>query len=246
MTSTQRPEGITLCSWPLSDCSTRLRIALNLKSLRYNIVTILLSDSERTPAHVNPSQTVPALIFHSAPDREGELTITQSLAAIEYLEEAYPDTFQLLPEDARSRARVRTLVNVVERGHPPSHHTPSELNNRLHVPMRGDRERGTDRKHHPRLGTPLDPAWPSRIRRHEGFLSKIFGTGSISVVLAPGWSFHSQSTRLQLSWPFIEMALAAYSVLEDVVMSIVDWKVWKSIGDTCTDGASGNNEVMPG
>jgi maleylacetoacetate isomerase len=42
----------------------------------------------------------------------GTLKITQSIAILEYLEETYPER-PLLPQDPRSRAVVRNLVNVI-------------------------------------------------------------------------------------------------------------------------------------
>ncbi|HRQ64473.1 MAG TPA: maleylacetoacetate isomerase [Xanthomonadaceae bacterium] len=91
-----------------SGTSHRLRIALNLKGIEYEYVPVDL----RTEAHlgaafkaVNPQQLVPALVT-------GELTLIQSPAIIEWLEERHP-TPPLLPADPDDRAHVRALAAIV-------------------------------------------------------------------------------------------------------------------------------------
>ena len=91
-----------------SGSSHRLRIALNLKGLRYEYVAVDL----RTAQHLrpefkalNPQGLVPALVH------EGNVLI-QSPAIIEWLEERYPEP-ALLPVDSEARARVRALAAIV-------------------------------------------------------------------------------------------------------------------------------------
>jgi maleylacetoacetate isomerase len=93
-----------------SSASYRARIALNVKGLDYQGVEIDLragASEQRTPEYLalNPEGLVPVLV-----DR-GHV-ITQSLAIIEYLEEAYPAP-ALLPAAAHERARVRGLALAV-------------------------------------------------------------------------------------------------------------------------------------
>jgi maleylpyruvate isomerase len=88
-----------------------VRIALNLKHLSYDMVSIHLTKEggrQRTPEFraVNPQMRVPALQLSS-----GEV-LTQSLAIIEYLDEIYPDP-PLLPADALARAKVRALAQAI-------------------------------------------------------------------------------------------------------------------------------------
>ena len=56
---------------------------------------------------------MPTLILESS--NSSPVTITQSLAALEYIEEAFPDTAALLPPstDPQARAVVRTLANII-------------------------------------------------------------------------------------------------------------------------------------
>jgi len=91
-----------------SGTSHRLRIALNLKGLDYDYVAVDLRTDEHLGAQftaLNPQGLVPALV-------DGELTLIQSPAIIEWLEERYP-TPALLPSDVDERARVRALAAIV-------------------------------------------------------------------------------------------------------------------------------------
>lgn len=107
-------DRVTLYTYFRSSCSARLRIALHLKNIPFDSVFVnLLRDEQSSPTHlaVNPSGTVPALVI---PRTSGPLTITQSLAALEYLDEAFPDTGPaLLPSDPEPRALVRTLAAII-------------------------------------------------------------------------------------------------------------------------------------
>lgn len=91
-----------------SGTSHRLRIALNLKGIAYDYVAVDLRTEEHLGAAfrtLNPQGLVPAIV-------EGDLTLIQSPAIIEWLEERYP-TPALLPADADERARVRALAAIV-------------------------------------------------------------------------------------------------------------------------------------
>lgn len=100
-----------LYSYFRSSASYRVRIALNLKKLPYEVVPIHLlknGGQQFSPEYrqLNPDALVPALIDESA---EGSATLTQSLAIIEYLEETHPET-PLLPKNPLDRAYVRSLA----------------------------------------------------------------------------------------------------------------------------------------
>jgi maleylacetoacetate isomerase len=88
-----------------SSASYRVRIALALKGLDYAYRPVHLQKSEQLQesyAAVSASRLVPLL-------RDGEHTLTQSLAIIEYLEETHPQP-PLLPATPAERARVRALA----------------------------------------------------------------------------------------------------------------------------------------
>ncbi len=96
-----------LYSYFRSSASYRVRIALALKGLTYDYVPVHLVKNEQTSdafRAVAPAQLVPALELDDA-----ATTLTQSLAIIEYLDEAHPAP-PLLPADALGRARVRTIA----------------------------------------------------------------------------------------------------------------------------------------
>ena len=91
-----------------SGTSHRLRIALNLKGLTYEQVAVDMRQEEHLGEAyraINPQQLVPAL------EVEG-LTMTQTPAIIEWLEERYPQV-PLLPSDAFDRAHVRALAAII-------------------------------------------------------------------------------------------------------------------------------------
>lgn len=94
-----------------SSASYRVRIALNLKGLPYEVVPVhlLRNGGEQFTAEyrkLNPDALVPALVDEESGD---DRALTQSLAIIEYLNDAYPQP-PLLPGDPRDRAFVRSIA----------------------------------------------------------------------------------------------------------------------------------------
>lgn len=91
-----------------SSATYRVRIALNLKQLDYDYEPVHLvknggeqfSDSYHS---LNPSLLVPTLVDDNA------LALNQSLAIMEYLDEAYPSSAQLVSGDAKRKALIRTI-----------------------------------------------------------------------------------------------------------------------------------------
>ena len=91
-----------------SSAAYRVRIAVNLKGLEpENVFVHLVKNEQRAPDYlkVNPLGLVPALV-------DGDETITQSLAIIEYLDEKYPSP-PLLPSTPEDRARVRSIALLI-------------------------------------------------------------------------------------------------------------------------------------
>ncbi len=93
-----------------SSASYRVRIALNLKGLAYEAIPVHLvreGGQQHSAAFtaLNPAALVPVLI-------DGDGTLSQSLALIEYLEETHPQP-ALLPSDPIGRARVRAIAQAV-------------------------------------------------------------------------------------------------------------------------------------
>lgn len=91
-----------------SSASYRVRIALNLKGLDYEYVSLHLRKGEHQSddfLKINPHGLVPAL------ESDGQM-LYQSLAIIEYLEETHPQP-PLLPADPLQRARVRGIAQTI-------------------------------------------------------------------------------------------------------------------------------------
>jgi maleylpyruvate isomerase len=91
-----------------SSSAYRVRIALGLKGLPYEYLSVHLNRNggeQFQPGFSarNPHRLVPVL-------SDGTLDVGQSLAIIEYLEEAYPAQAPLLPAGPSQRARVRQLA----------------------------------------------------------------------------------------------------------------------------------------
>ncbi len=87
----------------------RVRVALNLKGLSAHERFVNIDAGEHRGAEflkINPMGALPALI-DTAPG-QSHLPITQSLAILEFLEEAQPEP-ALLPAGLHERARVRSL-----------------------------------------------------------------------------------------------------------------------------------------
>ncbi len=99
---------IRLYDFPRSSACYRVRIALNLKGLAYEVVpTSLITGDNRDPAYValNAQGFVPTL------DIDGAM-LTQSLAIIDYLEVTRPEP-ALLPADPVARAQAIAMALVV-------------------------------------------------------------------------------------------------------------------------------------
>jgi len=91
-----------------SSAAFRVRIALDLKGLKYEPVFIHLAKGEHRKAEYSgayPQGLLPTLV-------DDGHALSQSLAIIEYLDETHPKP-PLLPKDAAGRARVRSLSLLI-------------------------------------------------------------------------------------------------------------------------------------
>jgi maleylacetoacetate isomerase len=102
--------AIRLYTYWRSSAAYRVRIALNLKGIGYEPVAVSLKpgdDEQRKDAYraINPQMLVPFF-------DDGKVAIGQSMAILEYLEEAYPDE-PLLPAAEPLRSKVRAFCNAI-------------------------------------------------------------------------------------------------------------------------------------
>lgn len=98
-----------LYSFFRSSASYRVRIALALKGLNYETVSIPMRDnSHRSESYrkINPQQRLPTL------ELDDGTKLIQSLAIIDYLDAIYPEP-RLIPEEPLARARVQAVAQII-------------------------------------------------------------------------------------------------------------------------------------
>ena len=97
-----------LYSYFRSSAAYRVRIALNLKGIDYDIIPVNLLTGEQSSSdykEINPQGLVPCL-------DTGQGVLTQSLAILEWLEENHPQQ-PILPADPWHKAQARSLAYAI-------------------------------------------------------------------------------------------------------------------------------------
>lgn len=90
-----------------STAAYRVRIALNLKNIAFESISVHLvknggEQHSEAYSEINPSHLVPTLV-------DGDFSLNQSLAIIDYLE-SYNSEQSLFPKDAKAKAKVQALA----------------------------------------------------------------------------------------------------------------------------------------
>lgn len=116
-----------LYSYWRSTCSWRVRLALELKGFSYEYAAVdllpLVGNTTKTlpeqfKNEVNPLEQVPVLEITNLVDGTVD-RFAQSVAIIEYLEEAFPGTTKLFPDSLKQRALARQIAEIVNSGIQP-------------------------------------------------------------------------------------------------------------------------------
>src|SRR4051812_40137390 len=122
MTSSQAADpgrpALKLFGYFRSSSSYRVRIALEHKCIPFESVAVSVRAGEqRSEPHLarNPLGQVPVLEIQQGGN---SVCVAQSLAIIEYLEEAFPE-HPLLPREPIVRARCRELAEIINSGTQP-------------------------------------------------------------------------------------------------------------------------------
>lgn len=98
-----------LYSYWRSTTSVRVRAALNLKGVAYEIVPVdLVKGAQKTDSYtaLNPARGVPTLVLDDG------TTLTQSMAILDYLDTTYPEP-PLYPADPVLRAQVDAAAHAI-------------------------------------------------------------------------------------------------------------------------------------
>lgn len=127
--------NLILYSWWRSSCSWRVRTALYLKGLDFELQTVDFVHNKKQGDNmppeirqINPLAQIPILVMKD--DGKADVILTQSLAIIQWLEEAFPETNGpncpkgLLPSDPILRYQAQMISQCIAFGIQPIQNVP--------------------------------------------------------------------------------------------------------------------------
>jgi len=108
--ASEKNTGLVLLDFWVSPFGQRVRIALAEKSLPYEYVEedLTAGKSDRLLRSNPIHKKIPVLIHDGKP-------VNESLIILQYLDEAFPDSRQLLPSDPYARAQARFWADYVDK-----------------------------------------------------------------------------------------------------------------------------------
>jgi len=116
-----RYHNFKLYSYWRSSSSWRVRVALATKGLGYETVCINLAEGESQSAEFlfkNPLGQVPLLEFTDSVSGKC-VQLSQSLAIVQFLDDAFPNRKSLIPRDPLDKAAAMEIVEVINAGTQP-------------------------------------------------------------------------------------------------------------------------------
>lgn len=112
-------KNLTLYNYFRSSTSYRVRIALELKKLDYNYSPVHLlnnggEQNQEAYRKLNPIGGVPTLVHD-------DKVISQTMAILQYLDDAFPQTYRLFPQDIFLKAKVMQFCENINADIHPLH-----------------------------------------------------------------------------------------------------------------------------
>jgi maleylacetoacetate isomerase len=126
LSGSERYQNFNLYGYWKSSATWRVRIALQAKGIKYNVIPVDLKEGQQKALpylEKNPMAQVPVLEYTDT-IKNKTVYLTQSIAIVEFLEEAFPNRPALLPTDPEDRAMAREMVEIINSGTQPLQNMP--------------------------------------------------------------------------------------------------------------------------
>lgn len=113
-----------------SSSSWRVRIALNSKNIKYDVIPVNIKLEEQKSEEflaINPSGKVPVLEYTDV-QKETVERLTQSAAIIEFLDSCFPQSQSLMPRDPSDRVAAIEMMEIINSDIQPLQNAPMVRN----------------------------------------------------------------------------------------------------------------------
>lgn len=120
----ERYQDFKLYGFWKSSSSWRVRVALAAKGISYQTIAVnVFAGEDDNPGFedVNPLKQIPVLEFTDTGSKHGnkKMQLSQSVAVIEFLDQAFPEKRSLFPKDVLDRAKAYQMIEVINSGTQP-------------------------------------------------------------------------------------------------------------------------------